>query len=111
MVDHASRFLTLSGGLIMVVVLLLALRWTFGDGRHQLAPHIPDPDDPTGDGLLTEVARVPSEAAAQALRSRLGAADVRATLGRVDGGFRLLVFHHDVATARLVLAEGPPGKG
>ena len=64
---------------------------------------IPDPDDPVGDGLLAEVARTPTEAAAQLLRSRLIAAGIRATIGREDGSYRLMVFREDEGQAKLVL--------
>lgn len=104
MADQATRFLALFGGLIMMGLLAVAMRWTFGTGRNQPGPHIPDPDDPTGDGLLEEVSRVPTEPAAQVLRSRLGGAGIRATVGRLEGGgYRLLVFRDDVVAARAVL--------
>jgi hypothetical protein len=66
---------------------------------------VPDPDDPTGDGLLTEVSRVPTEAAAQVLRSRLADAGIRSTVGRAGGAYRLLVFHADLVNARLVVGR------
>ena len=94
------RFLGLFGGIILMGVLLLALRWTWGTGRDL---RIPDPDDPVGDGLLVEVARAPTEAAAQVLRSRLTGAGIRATVGRGEGGYRLMVFHDDAGPAKLVL--------
>ena len=106
MADQMTRLFVLFGGLLMMGGLALALRWTFGTGRNQPAPHVPDPDDPTGDGLLEEVSRVPTEPAAQVLRGRLGAAGIRATVGRVDGGFRLLVFREDLVNARVVLSRG-----
>ncbi len=101
-----SRVVAILGALLMMGGLALTLRWTFGTGRDQPAPHVPDPDDPTGDGLLEEVSRVPTEPAAQVLRGRLGAAGIRATVGRVDGGYRLLVFHDDLVNARVVLSRG-----
>lgn len=104
MADQATRFFVLFGGLIMMGALGLALRWTFGTGRDQPGPRIPDPDDPTGDGLLEEVSRVPTESAAQVLRARLARSGIRATIGRADGGYRLLVFPQDLVNARLVLA-------
>ncbi|WP_246106325.1 hypothetical protein [Pseudonocardia kunmingensis] len=102
----AAPLTALVGGVLMLAMILIALRWTFGTGRDQPAPHIPDPDDPTGDGLLTEVSRVPTEAAAQVLRSRLAAAGVRATVGRSGSAYRLLVFPADLAAARVVVS-GP----
>ena len=71
MADQATRFFVLFGGLLMMAGIILALRWTFGTGKNQPGPRIPDPDDPTGDGLLEEVSRVPTVPAAQVLRSRL----------------------------------------
>lgn len=106
MADQATRFFALFGGIIMMGVMALALRWTFGTGKDQPGPRIPDPDDPTGDGLLTEVARVPTETAAQVLRARLRSAGIRATLARERDGYRLLVFPDDVVNAKLVLASG-----
>lgn len=94
------RFLSLFGGLVLMGVLLIALRWTWGNGRNL---RIPDPDDPVGDGLLVEVARVPTEAAAQALRTRLVGAGVRATIGRAERSYRLMVFRDDAGQAKLVL--------
>jgi len=105
MADQATRFLVLFGGLIMMGGMILALRWTFGTGRDQPGPRIPDPDDPTGDGLLEEVSRVPTESAAQVLRSRLRDAGIRATVGRAAGGYRLLVFPKDLVDARVVLSR------
>jgi hypothetical protein len=98
-----ARLTVLLGAVLMLTIMLLALRWTFGTGRDRPAPHVPDPDDPTGDGLLTEVSRVPTEAAAQVLRSRLAAAGIRATIGRAGDAYRLLVFPADVVDARVVV--------
>lgn len=103
-----TRLYVLFGGLAMMGAMMLALRWTFGTGKNQPGPRIPDPDDPTGDGLLEEVSRVPTESAAQVLRSRLGGAGIRATVGRTDGAFRLLVFPDDLVSARVVLSRGAP---
>jgi hypothetical protein len=98
-----ARLTMILGAVLMLGIVLLALRWTFGTGRDQPAPHVPDPDDPTGDGLLTEVSRVPTEAAAQVLRSRLAEAGIRATVGRAGGAYRLLVFPADVVDAKVVV--------
>lgn len=94
------RFLSLFGGLVLVGVLFVALRWTWGTGRNM---RIPDPDDPVGDGLLVEVARAPTEAVVQVLRSRLIGAGIRATVGRAGGNYRLMVFRDDAGQAKLVL--------
>lgn len=96
------RLLATFGGLAVMGLFALLLRWTWGTGREQ---RLPDPDDPTGDGLLAEVTRTPTEAAALALRSRLAAAGIRATIGRDPAGYRLMVFVDEVGQAKLVLRE------
>jgi hypothetical protein len=104
-----APLIALLGGIVMFAAVLLALRWTFGTGRDQVAPLVADPDDPTGDGLLTEVSRVPTEAAAQVLRARLTGAGIRATIGRADGAYRLLVFPADLGNAKVVVSRGALG--
>lgn len=104
--DPATRFSVLFGGLALMGVMVLLLRWTFGTGRNQPGPRIPDPDDPTGDGLLTEVSRVPTQPAAAVLRGRLREAGIRATIARDGDAYRLLVFPDDVPDARVVLSRG-----
>lgn len=106
MADQATRFYVVFGPLLLMLLLGLLLWWTFGTGRNQPAPHVPDPDDPTGDGLLTEVSRVPTEPAAEVLRGRLKAAGIRATIARDGATWRLLVFPADVPGARTVLSPG-----
>lgn len=89
------------GSVAMVAVLAVALRYVFGTGRDLL---VPDAGDPTSDGLLVEVTRVPTEAAAMVLRGQLAAGGVRATVSpHVEGGYRLLVFPADEVTAKLLL--------
>ena len=39
------------------------------------------------------------------LCSRLGRAGIRATIGRANGGYRLLVFADDLVPAKLVLRQ------
>lgn len=108
MPDPTTPLFALVGALLMMGGVIVALRWTWGTGRDQPGPRIPDPDDPTGDGLLEQVSAVPTEPAAQILRARLLAAGIRATIGRVDGGgYRLLVFPADLVDARLVLHRSP----
>ncbi len=94
------------GGLLGIGLLVLVLRWGSGNGASLPVPRPPDPDDTTGDGLLEEVSRVRSESDAQQLRSRLRGAGIRATIGRVDGCYRLLVFPADLVDARVVLSRG-----
>ncbi len=48
---------------------------------------------------------MPTEAAAEVLRSRLARAGIRATIGRTDGAYRLLVFADDLVPAKLVVRE------
>jgi hypothetical protein len=105
-VDQATRFYVLFGPIVLIALLVLLLRWTFGTGRNQPGPRIPDPDDPTGDGLLEEVSRVPTEPAAAVLRGRLREAGIRATVARDGPAYRLLVFPDDVPSARVVLSRG-----
>ncbi|WP_214370111.1 hypothetical protein [Pseudonocardia sp. H11422] len=100
----------LLGTLLAIGLLVLILRWTYGNSRSQPAPPGHDPDDTTGDGLLQEVSRVPTEAAAQILRSRLRDAGIRATIRKPGkdsiGDYRLLVFSADLVDARTVLSRG-----
>jgi hypothetical protein len=104
---YVPSLLVLLGAVLMMGVLVLALRWTFGTGQSLPAPSVADPDDPTADGLLQEVSRVPTEAAAQVLRARLRAAGIRCTLSAgSSGGYRLLVFPKDLVNARIVLSRG-----
>lgn len=104
---YGPSLIVLLGALVMLGVLAIALRWTFGTGRNLPNPRVVDPDDPTGYGLLEEVSRVPTAAAAEVLCSRLAAARIRATISRVDGGgYRLLVFPGDLVDARIVLSRG-----
>jgi hypothetical protein len=102
--DGGTRLLVLLGGVLMFGLLALGLRWTWGTGRGQ---HVPDPNDPTGDGLLEEAARAATEPAARIMRDRLADAGIRATIGRAGTGFRLLVFRDDLVNAKLVLSQGP----
>lgn len=96
------RLLATFGALAVMGMLALALRWTWGTGKGM---HVPDPDDPTGQGLLEEVSRVPTEAAAQTLRTRLAAAGIRATVSLDRGLYRVLVFTDDAGRAKLVLRD------
>ncbi|KAA2259438.1 hypothetical protein F0L68_21095 [Solihabitans fulvus] len=87
--------------LAVVGLLSFVLRWTFGNDRTA----VPTGRDSDGYGLLREVAIVPTEAAAQVLRTRLRAAGIRATTARGDNGaHRVLVFPADEANARLLLS-------
>ena len=106
-----TRFSVLFGGLLLMGVIILALRWTWGDDRDIPAARLADPDDPTGIGLLVEASRVPDPTAAEVLRGRLDRAGIRATVRRDDdpagnGAYRILVFPDDLKPARVVLSRG-----
>ena len=106
-----TRFSVLFGGLLLMGVIVLALRWTWGTGKSLPAARVADPDDPTGLGLLVEASRVPDPTAAELLRARLARAGIRATVRRADepagpGAYRILVFPDDLKSARVVLSRG-----
>ena len=73
-VPDFTRFSVLFGGLLLMGVIVLALRWTWGADRTVPTARLTDADDPTGLGLLVEASRVPNPPAAQVLRPRLARA-------------------------------------
>ncbi|TWP53453.1 hypothetical protein FKR81_05725 [Lentzea tibetensis] len=90
------QFLILS---IVIGGLVLMLKFVFGNDRR------PVPDlDGTDFGLLSEVAVVPTEEAANVLVRKLKENGVRATRSR-NLPYRVMVFPTDVANARLVLRD------
>jgi hypothetical protein len=104
-----TRFSVLFGGLLLMGVIMLALRWTWGTGKDVPAARLADPDDPTGLGLLVEASRVPDPTAAEILCARLSASGIRATVRRDDarpGLYRILVFPDDLKSAKVVLSRG-----
>jgi len=104
-----TRFSVLFGGLLLMGVIVLAVRWTWGTGKGLPSARVADPDDPTGLGLLVEASRVPDPTAAEVLASRLARAGIRATVRRDDapgGAYRILVFPDDLKPARVVLSRG-----
>ena len=106
-----TRFSVLFGGLLLMGVIVLALRWTWGTGKNLPGVRVADPDDPTGLGLLVEAARVPDPTAAAILRNRLARAGIRATVRRADEpatprAYRILVFPDDLVPAKVVLSRG-----
>jgi hypothetical protein len=110
-VPDLTRFSVLFGGFLLMGVIILALRWTWGTGPNMPTAQLPDPDDPTGSGLLVEVSRVPNPTAAEVLRGRLTAAGIRATVRRDDDPagariYRILVFPDDLTSAKVVLSRG-----
>lgn len=81
----------------VIGLLALALRYFVGNDKR------PVPDlDGTDFGLLSEVAIVPTEEAANVLVRKLKTNGVRATRSR-NAPYRVMVFPADVANARLVL--------
>ncbi|MGW4208459.1 hypothetical protein ACWEIJ_10790 [Lentzea sp. NPDC004789] len=81
----------------VIGLLVLVLRYFAGNDER------PVPDlDGTDFGLLSEVALVPTEEAANVLVRKLKANGVRATRSR-NAPYRVMVFPADVANARLVL--------
>ncbi|GAA4966197.1 hypothetical protein WHI96_20725 [Pseudonocardia tropica] len=103
--DLVPRLGAVIGLAVVLLVLGLLLRWTYGHQKHHALP-TDDPDDPVATGLLTEVSRVPGPEAARVLRDRLRSEGIRATTSRADGGgWALLVFPKDVQDARVVLSR------
>jgi hypothetical protein len=110
-VPDLTRFSVLFGGLLLMGVIILALRWTWGTGKSMPTARLRDPDDPTGAGLLVEASRVPDPTAAEVLCGRLARAGIRATVQRDDDpdgarSYRILVFPDDLGPARVVLGRG-----
>ena len=58
--DASARIWVILGGLLLMAVVVVALRWTFGTDRQVPTARLADPDDPDAFGLLEEVSRVPS---------------------------------------------------
>jgi hypothetical protein len=85
--------------LIVVGMLALVLRWTYGS---RSTPVPPDVVAGSGDfGLLREVALVETEDTANALRALLSDAGIRSTKAPApDGRARVLVFATDLDRAR-----------
>ena len=106
MPDASARIWVILGGLLLMAVMIVALRWTFGGDRAMPTARLGDPDDPDAFGLLEEVSRVPGAVAAEVLRGRLAAAGIRATCSRDGPAYRILVFPDDVKAARVVLSRG-----
>lgn len=88
--------------LVVVLVLVLLLRWTFSRGRSVVARR-PEPGDEQDYGLLTAVAAPSTFVEAELLRRRLLAHGIRATLAPTTTGPRVMVFPRDVPLAQEVL--------
>lgn len=103
--DIPPSLVEYGGAALVIVLMALLLRWTFGTQNARRVP-ADDPDDPIGSGLLEEVTRVPSETAAGMLRRRLAGQGIRATVARAEPeGYRLLVFPDDLVNAKVVLSR------
>ena len=89
---------------IGIGVLALLLRWAFGRGGSLIA-RPPRPGSPQEYGLLIPVASPRDSREAEAWRTALEAAGVRATLAETVDGPRLLVFAVDESRARDILAS------
>lgn len=106
MPDASARIWAILGALLLMGLMVVALRWTFGTDRKVPTARLGDPDDPAAFGLLEEVSRVPGALAAEVLQGRLAAAGIRATLSRDGPIYRILVFPDDLKAARVVLSRG-----
>ena len=78
MPDASARIWAILGALLLMGLMVVALRWTFGTDRKVPTARLGDPHDPTAFGLLEEVSRVPGALAAEVLQGRLAAAGIRA---------------------------------
>lgn len=82
--------------LVVVGLLALALRWTYGSSK----PGQYRPAEPADFGLLREVAVVDSLDGANALQALLSDANIRSTSASAPNGVRVLVFAADLDRAR-----------
>jgi hypothetical protein len=90
--------------LLLVGVLVLLLRWTWGRG-HSLVPRQPQPGAPGEYGLLVGVAAPRDAEEARRLTDRLVQAGIRCTVARTTHGPRVMVFRDDLRRARAVLSD------
>lgn len=88
---------------VMLIVLTVLLRWTFGRGR-SVVVRPGARGTPADYGLLVAVAEPPTVIEAEVLRRRLEAAGIRATLAPTTLGPRVMVFGRDEQRARSLLA-------
>lgn len=88
--------------LVMLVVLVFALRWTFARGS-SVVERRPRAGRADEYGLLVVVSEPGTFVEAEVDRQRLTAAGLRATLAPTTDGPRVLVFPEDERTARAVL--------
>jgi hypothetical protein len=86
-----------------VGLLALILRLFFGPGRDTTMIAFRSPDEPDDFGLLTPAASLDSAVDAEAFRSLLRNAGIKATVTRAqDGRFHVLVFPSELDRARRV---------
>lgn len=87
---------------LVVGLLALLLRWGWSRGSSLVAAH-PRAGGPADYGLLVAVAEPDTFIEAEALRRRLEAEGLRATLAPTTEGPRVLVFPRDAVVARSIL--------
>jgi hypothetical protein len=86
--------------LVVLGILVLLLRWTFGGRRRSLVARQPLPGSEDQYGLLVSIAVPGSYAEGEMLRQRLLERGIRATLAHTNDGPRLMVFPPDEERAR-----------
>ncbi|RAG82809.1 hypothetical protein DN069_25500 [Streptacidiphilus pinicola] len=87
---------------LVVGVLVLLLRWTWGKG-HSVVQRTPHAGRPNEYGLLVPVAAPADDAETQAVGARLDRAGIRYTLAATKAGTRVMVFEDDAERARALL--------
>ena len=92
--------------LLLVALLTLLLRWTFGRGR-SLVQRRPMAGGADEYGLLVPVAEPATFVEAELIRRRLVDVGIRATLAPTTEGPRVMVFGADAPAARAHLAAPP----
>lgn len=85
---------------VVIGALALVLRWAQTPARNRRAARR---------GLLVTLARVPSQAAADQVTTRLRHGGIRATSSQADGGVDVLVWPEEYGEARL-LVQGDEGR-
>jgi hypothetical protein len=98
------------GGPLLILgvlgILVVLLRWTFGNRRRSLVARRPARGSEEEYGLLVSVAAPGSYAEGELLRRRLLERGIRATLAQTNDGARLMVFPPDEERARNAIARG-----
>ncbi len=91
--------------LVVLGVLVVLLRWTFGGRRRSLVARQPVPGPEDEYGLLVSIAAPGTYAEGEMLRRRLEERGIRATLAQTNNGPRLMVFPPDEERARAAIAQ------